>query len=142
MTALFSLAMASMAFVQHQPSLKMHIPSTRTGAPCCLLPPLVAALAADVAAGGLAAVGCAPLVACTDQAITLNANGGAKLWPTLIDKMKGVVRKPVAFFSSAAFVYPETKASHSRSACVVTSRLWEETERGYGAGVLFFWLAD
>jgi hypothetical protein len=105
MTALFSLATASMAFVQHQPSLKMHIPLTRTGAPCCLLPPLVAALAADVAAGGLAAVGCAPLVACTDQAITLNANGGAKLWPTLIDKMKGVVRKPVAFFSSAAFVW-------------------------------------
>jgi hypothetical protein len=23
---------------------------------------------------------------------------------------------------------------------VVTSRLWEETERGYGAGVLFFWI--
>jgi hypothetical protein len=38
--------------------------------------------------------------------------------------------------------HPETKTSHSRSACVVTSRLWEETERGYGAGVLFFWLAD
>jgi hypothetical protein len=34
--------------------------------------------------------------------------------------------------------HPETKASHSRSACVVTSRLWEETERGYGAGVLLF----
>jgi hypothetical protein len=26
--------------------------------------------------------------------------------------------------------HPETKASHSRSACVVTSRVWEETERG------------
>ena len=38
--------------------------------------------------------------------------------------------------------HPETKASHSRSACVVTSHLWEEAERGYGAaGVLFFWLA-
>jgi hypothetical protein len=28
--------------------------------------------------------------------------------------------------------HPETKASHSRSACEVTSRLWEETERGLG----------
>jgi hypothetical protein len=26
--------------------------------------------------------------------------------------------------------HPETKASHSRSACEVTSRLWKKTERG------------
>jgi hypothetical protein len=49
---------------------------------------------------------------------------------------------PAEGYSEQITGHPETKASHSRSACVVTSRLWEETERGYGAGVLFFWLAD
>ena len=113
----FMLA-SSTGYVRHQPSLlassgmvsdlstaatQYTEPTKRSSAPYCLLAPLAGALAADVAAGGLAAVGCAPLVACTDQAITLSANGGAKLWPTLIENINGVAKKPVAFLSSAAF---------------------------------------
>jgi len=68
-------------------------------------PPLAAALFADVASGATAAIGCAPLVACVDQAITLSASGDAKLWPTLGEKIAGIVKEPVKFFSSAAFIW-------------------------------------
>ena len=80
--------------VRSRPSVSMVVP-----------PPLAAALVADVASGGIAAVGCAPLVACVDQAITLSASGDAKLWPTLGEKIVGIVKEPINFFSSAAFIW-------------------------------------
>ncbi len=68
-------------------------------------PPLVGALVADVAAGGVAAIGCAPLVACVDQAITLSASGQQELWPTLGAKIAEIFKAPVKFFTSAAFIW-------------------------------------
>ena len=71
--------------------------------PMCSLSPLAGALAADICAGGLAAFGCAPLVSCVDQAITLSASGDAKLWPTIFEKIAGIARSPAKFFTSAVF---------------------------------------
>ena len=79
--------------VCHRPSVSMVVPA------------IVPALVADVASGGMAAVGCAPLVACVDQAITLSASGEAKLWPTLGEKIVGIFKEPVKFFTSAAFIW-------------------------------------
>ena len=70
-----------------------------------MVAPLVGALAADVAAASIAAVGCAPVVACVDQAITLSASGQAELWPTLGAKLKEIGEKPVQFFKSPAFLW-------------------------------------
>ena len=70
-----------------------------------MVAPLVGALAADVAAASIAAVGCAPLVSCVDQAITLSASGQAQLWPTLGSKIADIGKAPVKFFKSAAFLW-------------------------------------
>ena len=70
-----------------------------------MVAPLVGALAADVAAASIAAVGCAPLVSCVDQAITLSASGQAQLWPTLGSKIADIGKALVKFFKSAAFLW-------------------------------------
>ena len=68
-------------------------------------PLLGGALVADVAAASVAAIGCAPIVSCVDQAITLSASGNGRLWPTLGSKVAEIFRRPVAFFTSAAFLW-------------------------------------
>ena len=77
---------------------------------------------------------CAPLVACVDQAITLSASGQQKLWPTLVSKLQEIVKEPVKFFSSAAFlwlwfVYSLTYAVANSASTISRAPTWRRPPR-------------
>ena len=67
--------------------------------------PLAGRLVGDVCAGTCASAITAPLVTCVDRAMTLNAAGQQELWPAFIEELVDIPTKPVAFFTSAPFLW-------------------------------------
>lgn len=65
---------------------------------------LAVKLAVDAMAASVTALAVAPLIAAFDEAITRSASG-EKLWPALGSRLGSIITKPVAFFTSTAFIW-------------------------------------
>ena len=66
---------------------------------------MIPMLARDLGAAVCAGCICAPLVAVIDEAITLSAAGKKDLWPAIGSKLSNIAKAPVAFATSASFLW-------------------------------------